>query len=172
MNARFTRFLLQMFSVTLLMGSLIAAAWAVWPVARESGGAAVQRPSSLKTTVDVVGPPALKELQAVWDKRLQGPLYEQPEGAVPLAQGEEVLQMQLPAETAGGGVTLVGTMREEGKSLAIFLHSGGQIDLKQAGESIVLPEGDMRVERIDLGQVTLTNEGGSLTLRLPEAGVQ
>ena len=51
-------------------------------------------------------------------------------------------------------------------SLAIFMHSGGQIDLKHAGESIELPTGAMRVETIESSRVILSGEGGPMTLQL------
>jgi hypothetical protein len=172
MTTRQTRFSLQAVSIALLLAAAIAVLSAVWPAGPESlagtGAAAPRR----KPAAAPVASPALDELAAVWDRRLQGPLHDTPQ-AMPM---EEVI---LPVEEQPAGdsadpavVTLVGTMREEGRSLAIFLRPGGRIDIKQAGESIELPEGVMRLDKIESSQVTLSNDAGSMTMRFPAAGVQ
>lgn len=172
MSARQTRFLLQVLSVALLLGSLLAIVWAALPPAPEL--AAVAAASTRKPAAEVVSSPELDELARFWDRRLQGPLYDSAPLAVPaeeLDQDGQQMQRQelatLPTE-----VTLVGTMREEGKSLAIFMHPDGKIDLKQAGESVAFPDGNMRVERIESSQVTLKGDSRSLVLRLAQTGVQ
>ena len=166
MTTRQTRLLIRAASATLLIGAIAALAWAFTrpPTALDyrTAPAARAKPSSAP-----LASPALDELAAVWDRRLQGPLVD----AVAAMPREEVLPDAVPEEPAEqAGMALVGTMREEGRSVAIFLNPTGGVELKQAGETIELPAGSMRIERIESGEVTLTGAGESLTLRLPAAG--
>jgi len=169
MSIRQTRLLIRSASVMLLLGAIAALVWVFISTPLDLDDSNPTLASRAKSSAEPLTSPALDELATVWSRRLQGPLVD-PIAAMPR---EEAVPDVVPDEPAAqNGVVLVGTMREEGRSVAIFLNPSGDVELKQAGESIELPEGNMRIDKIDSGEVTLTGNGESLTLRLPTAGIQ
>ncbi len=63
-------------------------------------------------------------------------------------------------------LTLVGTIIESGKSLAIIADSSGDFDVKGVGESLELSPAGVSVKRIDSEQVELQYRGKTSTVKL------
>lgn len=74
------------------------------------------------------------------------------------------------------GLTLVGTIIDPVKSLAIIADAAGQFDVKGVGESLELTPAGVSVKRIDSEQVELQFQGKTSTVKLnrdrrkPKAG--
>lgn len=112
----------------------------------------------------------LAEFAPVLKRSLVAPLYPAPPKQVPKTKPKVVKQTPIPRKQnrqAEVGLRVVGTMIEPNESRAILVDSEGKIQLRAVGDSIETPVGDGQVDKIELKQVTISFEDGTLTLEAP-----
>ena len=170
MNVQRKRLLLRAAAMILLVLSGAVLVWAFQgPAAVIDQADDLALKGSAVRTAKLVGSPPLEEFAKVWRKPLRRPLYDPPPAPKEPKRKEKkdpTKQRRKANNRAAAGVQLVGTMVEDGRSLAVFMNSSGKIDLKGVGESLELAPG-MRVDRVDLTQVVVTNQGQQTTLQIP-----
>ena len=171
MSVQRTRWLLRAGAATLLVSSIVVVAWAFQDPSAAADEAAT--PVAVRRQqAQLVRSPPLEEFAKVWRKELRRPLYDPP----PPPQEEQPKEKKDPSRKKNrrgnaerqGGLQLVGTMVEGGRSLAIFTDASGKIDLKGVGETLELSP-DKRVESIEFAQVTISEQGRPTVLRVPNS---
>jgi hypothetical protein len=171
MSVQRTRLLIRGAATVLLLSSATLIAWAFQsPVAVDDQAdlMAAKRVASKKTKL--VGSPPLKDFAKVWKTELRRPLYDPP----PLPKEDKKdsrKKRRREAVPDAGGLRLVGTMLEDGRSMAIFTDATGKVDFKAVGETLDLSPG-ARVDQIELTQVTISEQGRATVLRLPNTRAQ
>ena len=172
MSAQRLRWLLRSAAVLLLLASVAVVVWAVnSPQTSDDANPAfapAKRASAARTKL--IHSPSLADFAEVWGKQLRRPLYDPPPvSAPPKRNAARNPQKHRPkdGQVTVGGVKLVGTMMEDGRSKAIFMNSNGAIDVKGDGETLAFAAG-IRVDRIELQRVTISNDGRLTTLQLPQ----
>ena len=170
MSVQRTRLLIRGAATVLLLSSAALLAWAFQSTAAVDDQAdrlATRRAASKKTKL--VGSPPLKDLAKVWQIELRRPLYDPP----PPPKEEKAKKKDRTKKRGrdaladGGGLRLVGTMLENGRSMAIFTDATGKVDFKGVGETLELSPG-ARVDVIELMQVTISEQGRATVLQLPD----
>ena len=174
MNIPRTRLLIRGAATVLLFSSAALVAWAFQsPVALDDRADLVVAKRAAAKKSKLVGSPPLSDFAKVWQIELRRPLYDPP----PPAQEEKpkkkdpTKKRRREAVAEGGGLRLVGTMLENGRSLAIFTDATGKVDFKGVGETLELAPGT-RVDLIELKQVTISEQGRATVLRLPDLKAQ
>ena len=172
MSAQRLRWLLRSAAAALLLLSVALVVWALqMPQSSDEANVPFLSPErSGVVRTQLVHSPPLEDLAQVWGKRLRRPLFDLPSAAKPPRPNVARKPQPRPAATrqvTAGGVKLVGTMMEDGRSKAIFMNSNGEIDVKGDGETLAFATG-IRVDHIELHRVTVTNEGRLTTLQLPQ----
>ena len=176
MNVQKTRLLLRAVAITLLLISVAVVAWAVRSPHERIGQGGDSAPARRAGTrkAKLVSSPPLEDLAGVWGKELRRPLYDPPKApkkTVPSDKKESKKKRRGGGNGSEGGLRLVGTMLEDGRSLAVFMNASGEIDLKGVGETLELAPGT-RLDRIDPTEVTVSIQGRATTFRLPDTRVR
>jgi hypothetical protein len=102
---------------------------------------------------------------AVLARSLRGPLYDPPpDTPSPVPQPRPV--PPAPPTRPDLDVTLVGTIIEAERSLAILADPSGKFDIKTVGQSLELSPAGIIVESIEAERVTLRYQGRQTTVQL------
>jgi hypothetical protein len=103
---------------------------------------------------------------------LRRPLDDPPPSPEELNENEDGSRKQRPYDATGqGGLRLVGTMVESGRSLAIFTDATGKVEFKGVGETLEIAPGT-RVDQIAIAQVTISEQGRASVMRLSDLKAQ
>ncbi len=175
METRRLRLILRAGAGLLGLGSLASAWWAWMYHPSDDVAVAVTSPRSSTLTVETA--PAsrtLDDFADVWSRPYQRPLVDPPPPApVPLpkpaAPVRQAPQPVPPPAPPDPQVQLVGTIIEQGRSIAIITDQTGKIDMKGEGETLNLSPGDIRIDRIDSQEVAVTYCGHQLTLTMQKS---
>jgi hypothetical protein len=102
----------------------------------------------------------------LWQRPLRRPLYDPP--PAPRRRDDEDRRRRRQQRQRPADVRLIGTMLEgDNRSTAVFLTgSSGEIDLKQVGDTLRLGSDELRIEKIEASQVTLSDGARSTTLAM------
>lgn len=103
----------------------------------------------------------------ILERPLGEPLYDRPK---PKPVPKEPRQETKPPKRirrSTSELRLIGTMIEEGKSLAILADEDGSIQLARVGETVELSEGEAKIDKISLKEVTFSLEDESVILEVP-----
>lgn len=180
MSPRRIRRSLQAATACLWLGMGAFGYWAVTDVPgsldAEADEVAVSRPrdtnaqsSTQSVAIDLANP--------VWSRQLRGPLVDpppkpKPKPAVvarPAPKPRPVVKPTprvTPKPPPTPTVTLVGTILEEGRSMAVIMDAEGQIDLKPEGGILDLKPDGVRVERIAADTVLVSYQSHETRLKL------
>ena len=126
---------------------------------------------------------SLNELLAIGDIAMRRPLYDPPPPPPPKKREPRkpvtpkpkpsrpvVRKPRIPKPPPEPIVRLLGTVIEEGRSMAILSDQAGQIDVKPTGETLELKPNGMVVEAIEDDTVSLRFNGRLLSRRVGESG--
>jgi len=172
MSVRRIRWLLRSAAIMLLVLSVAIVVWAFQSpqLVRVPGSEFAPAGRASAARAKIIRSPPLNDFAKVWRKELRQPLYDPP----PTTRQPNRKKNRGPSkgrksdsQLAVGGVQLMGTMLEDGRSKAIFMNSNGEVDVKGDGETLELVAG-VRVDRIELERVTVSNQGRLTTLQLPQ----
>ena len=98
-------------------------------------------------------------------RKLRAPLYD-PEPDPPVSTKPVVPAAPRPKPEPKLNLTLVGTIIESDKSLAIIADANGQFDVKGVGDNLEIDPDGIAITNIKSEQVTLTYRGKSTVLML------
>ena len=176
MSVQRTRLLLRGIAMVLLLSSVDLIAWAFQsPVALDDQASdLVAANRSAAHQAKLVRSPPLNDFAKFWLTELRRPLYDPPpapkEAKTDNKKDSPQKRRRHKSVPETGGLRLVGTMLEDGRSMAVFTDASGKIELKGVGEALELSPGT-RVDRIELTQVTISEQGRPTVLRLPDSKV-
>lgn len=112
----------------------------------------------------------LDEFAPMLSRSLNAPLYDPPPKESP--KPEVKISNEKPrkniSQKVDSDLRVIGTMIEAGRSLAILVDSGGKIQLRGEGDLVEIADGDGRVVKIELRQVTILLDDETLTLKAPQ----
>jgi type II secretory pathway component PulC len=146
----------------LLLAAVGAVAWSVSGIAPTAKTATEGVPSLANALDDSFSQRTLSDAEL--NMALRHPLTDPPPPKPrPVAPRVVAPAPQPPPKLQ---LTLVGTIIESGKSLAIIADSQGAFDVKGVGESLELSPAGVSVQRIDSEQVELQYQGKTSTVKL------
>lgn len=153
-------------SVLFWLGALGAVYWA-WrsPMPRVSRVAMAvrQRPTALPSSSLEVA-----SLEPLLNKRLRRPLYDPPPPSKPTVAKTDRAKKNRQRRAAPPDVQLIGTVLEEGRSVAILMDRQGQIELKESGQTLQTVIPGAKVTQVTRNEVHLDYRGQSMILRMEE----
>lgn len=145
-------------AVALVGAAVLAAVWAVWAprdARADAGTADVARPMARSSAATRALP--LSSFEAVWDLKLQEPLFASAPRNLPAASN--------PAAAAAPlALKLLGTIVEPGRSLAMLSTASGKPELRGVGEEI----DGAQILQIEQDRVTARHNGRPVTLELQQ----
>jgi hypothetical protein len=157
-------------SAVLLLSTAALVAWAFQnPVAVDDQADLVAPKRAPAKESKLVGSPPLEALAVVWERKLRRPLDDPPKEQQENKNG--LKKRRRDVNPAGGSLRLVGTMLENGRSVAIFTDATGKVDFKGVGEMLEISPG-LRVDQIEFTQVTISEQGRTSVFQLPDLKVQ
>ena len=158
------RRMLNLVSGGLIAGALGGATWSLWSLDTEPANVPPSKPVVAKAQqADVEDTTRINQQIANLD--LRRPLVDPP----PPKPREVTPRPTPPAPVRPAprpALTLVGTMVESGKSMAIIADASGNFDVKGVGESLSLSPTGVTVERITSEQVDIQLNGSTTTLTI------
>ncbi|MCC9599468.1 hypothetical protein LOC67_02765 [Stieleria sp. JC731] len=169
MNVKLQHRLLQSFSAGLIAGTLWAAVWAFLPLnepeqaipldTTPTGAAAVaQTNDQAQSPVDLA-------------LAIQKPLYDPPKVVAKPSAPARVVQKPVVRPPAKPKLdwTLIGTIIEPNKRVAIISDASGKTVIRSEGEAVALSPTGARVASIASNKVTLEIDGQQASLKLRKA---
>ncbi len=174
MNVTTQRRCLGMLAAGLLAGSVGAVGWSVSGIPTELEAASPSQSMTPPTEVPIptTSSPPDESFAA---RRLRQPLYDPPAPAPtpapPKTPAPRVVEAP-PPRPPKLDVTLVGTLIESDKRLAIVADASGEFDVKGIGENLELSPLGITVEKIESERVTLRYQGRESTIELDRTAVE
>lgn len=146
---------------------VLSAGMVYWSVSAidESGFVLPRVQPSPTTGSNTTGKTEFKITTTMTQRKLRAPLYD-PEPAPPVSTKPVVPAAPRPKPEPKLNLTLVGTIIESDKSLAIIADANGQFDVKGVGDTLEIDPDGIAITNIKSEQVTLTYRGKSTVLML------
>ena len=143
-------------------------AWSLSNIDQEFAAERSNR-STRPSVIDSTTSPVDASNEQITGKSLRGPLYDPPPPPPPRPEPPpKRVETPKPPSIPRLDVTLVGTIIEADKSLAIIEDASGEFDIKGIGEPLELTPQGIVVEQIDSEQVILNYQGQKSTVMLDQ----